>query len=330
MPIPRRSRWLETLEPVPELVPLEGLAFRFATSTSSPRTGRSPARTTSSATTARSPTRGSAPRSRCRPTRTGWSRPASRSLAVRSVAGGRRGPVPFRVAESAGQRLPGAGKSRSARWCRPGPSGRGATSTTSSRLMSTRAGRGAARVRPPGRRRGSSPRRAGAARRPIGLIPHGRLFPESEQLVRGSRSSCVRLFDRMVYAETISISDCEANRGSRLVAFVLAALAVDRRAGRREPVPGRARARVRDARRGAPAFVTARPGIRDRVFVVRQGLGGPERYHPGDGRGAPATPFLDVTSISSGGERGLLSMAFAPDYETSRSSTLLHGEPTGR
>ena len=33
------------------------------------------------------------------------------------------------------------------------------------------------------------------------------------------------------------------------------------------------------------------------------------------------TTFLTVDGILSGGERGLLSMAFAPDYETSGAST---------
>jgi glucose/arabinose dehydrogenase len=75
-----------------------------------------------------------------------------------------------------------------------------------------------------------------------------------------------------------------------------------------------ARRSVRLARVGTfdhPLYVTAPPGDRKRVFVVEQGgriwvLVNGKRV----GR-----PFLDVSGdITSGGERGLLSVAFAPDY----------------
>ena len=60
----------------------------------------------------------------------------------------------------------------------------------------------------------------------------------------------------------------------------------------------------------APVYVTAPPEDRSRVFVVEQA--GTIRII---GRDAP---FLDITaSVTSGGEQGLLSMAFAPDYATS-------------
>jgi len=64
----------------------------------------------------------------------------------------------------------------------------------------------------------------------------------------------------------------------------------------------------------SPVYVTAPPGDERRVFVVEQdGLvkvvrGGREL----------AEPFLDVRSLTEGGgEQGLLSMAFAPDYASS-------------
>jgi glucose/arabinose dehydrogenase len=64
-----------------------------------------------------------------------------------------------------------------------------------------------------------------------------------------------------------------------------------------------------------PVYVTAPPGDRRRVFVVEQG--GTVRVVR-DGRKVDR-PFLDVSDrISSGGERGLLSLAFAPDYASSR------------
>jgi glucose/arabinose dehydrogenase len=60
----------------------------------------------------------------------------------------------------------------------------------------------------------------------------------------------------------------------------------------------------------SPVYVTAPPGDTQRVFVVEQG--GTIRIV---GRDAP---FLDLSaSVTAGGEQGLLSMAFAPDYATS-------------
>jgi glucose/arabinose dehydrogenase len=64
------------------------------------------------------------------------------------------------------------------------------------------------------------------------------------------------------------------------------------------------------ARFTAPTYVTAPPGD-PRLFVVEQA--GRIRVVK-DGRPLPA-PYLDITAaVGSGGERGLLSMAFAPDY----------------
>jgi hypothetical protein len=61
----------------------------------------------------------------------------------------------------------------------------------------------------------------------------------------------------------------------------------------------------------SPVYLTAPPGDRHRLFVVEQG--GRIRIVR-DGKKL-ATPFLNVSgAISSGGERGLLSMAFSPSY----------------
>ena len=60
--------------------------------------------------------------------------------------------------------------------------------------------------------------------------------------------------------------------------------------------------------------MTAPPGDRERIFVVEQG-GRIQVVR--NGRRLPQ-PFLDVSDeVLSGGEQGLLSMAFAPDYATS-------------
>ncbi len=64
-----------------------------------------------------------------------------------------------------------------------------------------------------------------------------------------------------------------------------------------------------------PVYVTAPPGDTHRVFVVEQS--GRIRVIR-DGR-RRSTPFLDLRDkVSCCGERGLLSMAFAPDYARSR------------
>jgi glucose/arabinose dehydrogenase len=64
-----------------------------------------------------------------------------------------------------------------------------------------------------------------------------------------------------------------------------------------------------------PVYVTSPPGDRHRLFVVEQA--GRIRVLV-DGK-LRSRPFLDIVSqVSSGGERGLLSVAFAPDYASSR------------
>lgn len=79
---------------------------------------------------------------------------------------------------------------------------------------------------------------------------------------------------------------------------------------------GKAGARlVRVGSFDSPVYVTAPPKDRRRLFVVEQ-TGRIRVLVAGKRR---ATPFLDVSrDITSGGEQGLLSMAFAPDYATSR------------
>jgi len=65
----------------------------------------------------------------------------------------------------------------------------------------------------------------------------------------------------------------------------------------------------------SPMYVTAPPGDRAQLFVVEQA--GRIRIVR-DGAQLPS-PFLDIRSlVSSGGERGLLSLAFPPDYGSSR------------
>src|SRR5215510_13627168 len=61
-----------------------------------------------------------------------------------------------------------------------------------------------------------------------------------------------------------------------------------------------------------PTFLTSPPGDTHRLFIVEQG--GTIKLEVD--RGSPTT-FMTVPNVSSGGERGLLSMSFRPDYATS-------------
>jgi glucose/arabinose dehydrogenase len=64
----------------------------------------------------------------------------------------------------------------------------------------------------------------------------------------------------------------------------------------------------------SPVYVTAPPGDRHRLFVVEQG----GRIRVVRNGKTLARSFLNLSSaISTGSERGLLSMAFAPDYRSS-------------
>jgi glucose/arabinose dehydrogenase len=64
----------------------------------------------------------------------------------------------------------------------------------------------------------------------------------------------------------------------------------------------------------SPVFVTAPPGDTRRLMVVEQG----GRIRVMRGGRLLSRPFLDISSrVVSGGEQGLLSMAFARDYATS-------------
>ncbi len=76
----------------------------------------------------------------------------------------------------------------------------------------------------------------------------------------------------------------------------------------------------------APLYVAQPPGERRDLFVVEQG--GRIMVLPG-GTG-PAEPFLDISDrVSTGGERGLFSVAFAPDYRSSGRLYVDFTDPAG-
>jgi len=65
-----------------------------------------------------------------------------------------------------------------------------------------------------------------------------------------------------------------------------------------------------------PVFATSPLGDKQRLFVVEQQTGMIRILRLATGT-IDATPFLQVTGLSTGNEQGLLGLAFAPDYSTS-------------
>lgn len=101
-----------------------------------------------------------------------------------------------------------------------------------------------------------------------------------------------------------------------LFLLALAGCSDDADGGGTDPPPGGTGSiRLEEVARGLdnPLYLTAPPGD-PRLFVVEQ----PGRIRVIENGQLLPTPFLDVTGrVSSGGERGLLSVAFHPEYATS-------------
>jgi hypothetical protein len=68
----------------------------------------------------------------------------------------------------------------------------------------------------------------------------------------------------------------------------------------------------------SPLFVTAPAGDFDRLFIVEQGSGSSAHIKILDlnTRTVHATPFLTIENITTGGERGLLGLAFHSNYSS--------------
>src|SRR3954471_553911 len=96
-----------------------------------------------------------------------------------------------------------------------------------------------------------------------------------------------------------------------------------------EPQPHAAAPHVRLLRLGtfrSPTYITAPPGDRQRRFVVERA----GRIRVLVGRRKLRAPFLDIRRlVQTGGESGLLSMAFAPDYASSRRFYVYYTDNSG-
>ena len=108
-------------------------------------------------------------------------------------------------------------------------------------------------------------------------------------------------------------------RRSRTLSCAVTAVAVSAVAGPewvRAEVPIRAE-RVASGL-SSPIFVASPPGDNSRLFIAEQGANGTAHIKILDlnTRTVSPTPFLTVSGLVTGGEQGLLGMAFHPDYAT--------------
>lgn len=125
-----------------------------------------------------------------------------------------------------------------------------------------------------------------------------------------------RLQIALVVTLTLLGAACSSGSGSQEQANEPAATEAEQRASAPEARAAQRRDRgvrlMRFARLEEPIYVTAPRGDRRRVFVVERA--GRVRIVR-DGR-TLSQPFLDISGeVSTDGERGLLSIAFSPDYE---------------
>jgi glucose/arabinose dehydrogenase len=78
-----------------------------------------------------------------------------------------------------------------------------------------------------------------------------------------------------------------------------------------------------------PLYATSPPRDGERLFVVEQGTSGQASIHIVDlTTGAVlAPPFLTLSGLQTSGERGLLGLAFHPDYASNRRFFVNYTEP---
>jgi glucose/arabinose dehydrogenase len=117
-----------------------------------------------------------------------------------------------------------------------------------------------------------------------------------------------------------------ARAGAVLAAIALAGLTACGAGGSRERSAGGGVGLKQIGHFEAPVYITGAPGFPKLLFVVEQG--GTVRVLRGGHK--VGRPFLDISDlVSSGGERGLLSIAFPPDYRESRRFYVYYTDPSG-
>jgi glucose/arabinose dehydrogenase len=110
-----------------------------------------------------------------------------------------------------------------------------------------------------------------------------------------------------------AFAGCDSGDGDRTVATQPATEASTGTAAPAEPTARRPVRLLRLGRFDQPTYITAPRGDSRRFVVEREG-----RIRVLKGGRVLGTPFLDISSrVTTGGESGLLSMAFARDYRTS-------------
>ena len=169
----------------------------------------------------------------------------------------------------------------------------------------------------PGRRPPTGPKPAASSRR---RSPRSRPTSSSRTTAKSSRRRSRRPKPIASWVGTTAVA--------ALIALALPACGSAEQPGQTTPAR-KAKGGVALKRIGnfdSPVYVSGAPGFPKLLFVVEQG--GKVRVLRG-GRKL-ARPFLDLSGlISSGGERGLLSIAFPPDYRRSRRFYVYYTGPNG-
>src|SRR5215212_6688981 len=123
----------------------------------------------------------------------------------------------------------------------------------------------------------------------------------------------VRIWASIAVACLAAFAGCESDDADETVATQPATATQTEPASDAEPAARRPVRLLLLGRFDQPTYITSPRGDSRRFVVEREG-----RIRIVKGRRVLGTPFLDISSrVTTGGESGLLSMAFAHDYRTS-------------
>jgi glucose/arabinose dehydrogenase len=127
-------------------------------------------------------------------------------------------------------------------------------------------------------------------------------------------SGAVRAWASIAVFCLAAFAGCDSGNEEKTVATEPATETSTQTTAPAEPAARRPVRLLRLGRFDQPTYITAPRGDRRRFVVEREG-----RIRVLKGGRVLGTPFLDISSrVTTGGESGLLSMAFARDYRTSR------------